>query len=89
MTITPEESEAYRFGIAIDGTLSNALRRHVGAEMRLEFEREHLILGKGIVDTWCSVCHRGLIERDPRHGYDDAAWERAADEALRKGKSDG
>lgn len=55
MTITAEESEAYKFAIAAEGAgltlrseptislaiLSNALRCHVAAEMHLEFEREH------------------------------------------------
>jgi hypothetical protein len=46
MTITPEESEAYRLteGRRISEiVLRDALRRHVAAEMRLEFEVKHLV----------------------------------------------
>lgn len=92
MKITPEESEAYNKAETFKGayewamTFDNlriSLRRHVVAEMRLEFEKEHA--------TWqglCAVCVK-LVDYDPRHGYDAAAWLQAADVALRGGKADG
>lgn len=90
MTITAEESEAYKFAMAAEGAgltlrseptislaiLANALRRHVAAEMRLEWEDDHFFYdaeqGK------CCDCPKG--KRDPRHHAD---WDRAAHEALK------
>ena len=93
MKITPEESGAYQkvekyANSWIDRELANALRHHVAAEMRLEFEGEHKIIeievgtAKGGYPM-CVVCKYGSI--DPRHDYTDVDWDRGAHEALQKG----
>lgn len=100
MKITPKESEVYQWALEHPGatntglliTLATALRSHVAAEMRLEFEGEHKIIeievgtAKGDYPM-CVVCKDGSI--DPRHNYTDADWDRAAHDALMGGKSDG
>lgn len=100
MTITPEESEAYTLAMSAQAAgltlrseptislaiLANALRRHVEAEMRLEFDKDHKIerLWHGN-----NVCQFQSLCSDPRHNYTEDDWDRAADEALMGGKSDG
>lgn len=83
MTITMEESEAYQWAIlppehSLSTNLANALRRHVAAEMRLEFYNED---GHGnCAASDCYVC--GRVGLDPRHNFSAADWERAAHETL-------
>lgn len=94
MTITTEESEAYRWAIKTHGNwdyvaiLHHALRRHVAAEMRLEFEIDHETFTPGEYDfitgalaLHCSECGQ-YKNFDSRHNYSEADWDRAAHEAL-------
>lgn len=89
MKITKEESEAYVVGIQFPtpsmlGDMVRALRRHVAAEMRLEFEKEHRLDCKR-----CLTCSYGDVHRaappNPRHTYTADDWERDAHEALMQG----
>lgn len=65
MEITKEESEEYRFGEMIGGILANALRRHVAAEMRLEFLNGHWpsedVRWNYVYDDWDRAAHEALI----------------------------
>ena len=84
MTITPYESEAYKWAVKRGGewdfpsVLRDALRDHLAAEMRLEFEKEHR---EGFTGN-CVIC---VVKQkhDSHHNYTEADWNRAADEALK------
>ena len=87
MNIAPEESEAYQWALKERGywkwiaDIAVALRRHVGAEMRLEWEAEHLQPDMN-GDIGCDCDGKNC---DPRHDYTDADWDKAAHDALMGG----
>lgn len=91
MNITPEESKAYQYARDYFGNLGyvkllkTALRHHVAAEMRLEFEATNHCLTAEVVIGGVTTYRANYNDDDPRHNFTDADWDKAAHEALQKG----
>lgn len=91
MEITKEESRAYVVGIQFPtpsmlGDMVRALRRHVAAEMRLEFGATNHIYMPVRTESGGVQVKRILTDPgDARHNFTDADWDRAAHEALMGG----
>lgn len=63
--------------------IADALRDAHGAKLKAEFLHMHdeceLVRNSSAI-TYCSQC--GSINLDPRHKYDDPAWQEAAEKEL-------
>lgn len=91
--LTDEERNSYIMWATLDDVRGNwpaeclalAFRRAVAEIRRLEFWSQHC--------PWKGGCSTnkiidGVIQEctDPRHDYDQAAWEREADKYIREGR---
>jgi hypothetical protein len=92
MDITQEESQAYQWAFegAHNMDLVFALRRHVAAEMQMEFEAAHeeyqatSVNTDGILPWYCASCGQ-RSDWDERHNRLAGDWDKAAHAALSNG----